>query len=141
MLLGCYRTGRPGPQWVPVTLSGDLPAYLVSPLEVYSPATLAREGLAERAAEEGCLPRLLGASLLPHGGGYHYPDLTGVPVEVDDPGPDGPRRFRVPGRTGWFRDVRDLPYTYRGEEVIRRIEDLGAGRVASRLEVVHRLEG
>jgi hypothetical protein len=138
MLLGCYRaTGSP---WVPVTLRADLPAYLVAGREIYADGTLEREGVLERAREVGWLERLRGAGIQPHGGGYSYPDLEGRDVEVDDRGPSRRRRFRVAGGE-WFEDVRSLPFSYRGEEVIRRLEELGSGRPVAQLALVKRLEG
>ncbi|MBW2263100.1 MAG: hypothetical protein JRG91_14095 [Deltaproteobacteria bacterium] len=138
MLLGCY-SGRDLP-WVPVTLRPDLPAYLIAPGLIYSQEALDREGLVERARATGCLDRLLGAGLLPHGGGYSYPGMDGLDVEVQERGRGGRRCFRL-GKNEWFRDVRGLPFSYRGEEVIRRIEEFGSGRVAAHLELVKRLEG
>ncbi len=140
MLLGAYRTSRQGLSWVPVTLRADLPAFLVAPLEVYSEKIVEREGMLERARATGCLDRLLKADLLPHGGGYAYPDMDAMPIEVEDRGPGQRPLFRARGKE-WFEDARDLAFTYRGEAVIRRIEELGAGRVAARLDPVARLEG
>lgn len=139
MLLGCYSTRTPV-DWVPVTLRPDLPAYLVAPARIYSEAALEAEGVLERARATGCLDRLVNARILPHGGGYSYPDMEGRRIEVDDPGPSKRRRFRTAGDT-WFRDVRDLAFSYRGEEVMRRIEELGSGTGATRLDLVKRLEG
>ncbi len=138
MLLGCYSSR--GLPWVPVTLRPDLPAYLIAPGTIYARQTLEREGLVERARATGCLDRLLDAGLLPHGGGYSYPAMDGQDVQVQERGSGGRRRFRM-GEGAWFRDVRGLPFSYRGEEVIRRIEEIGSGRVAARLELVKRLEG
>ena len=138
MLLGCY--GNPDLPWVPVTLRPDLPAYLVAPERIYSRQVLEREGVLEGARAAGCLDRLLDAGVLPHGGGYCFPDMDGLDVDVSGDGSAGRRRFRL-GRGPWFADVRDLPFSYRGEEVIRRIEELGSGRVAARLSLVKRLEG
>jgi hypothetical protein len=138
MLLGCY--GRADLPWVPVTLRPDLPAYLIAPGRIYSRQTLEREGIAARARATGCLDRLLDAGLLPHGGGYSYPEMEGLEVEVRQDDPSGRRSFRL-GDGDWFADVRGLPFSYRGEEVIRRIEEIGSGRVVARLELVKRLEG
>ncbi|MCU0691609.1 MAG: hypothetical protein MUF54_09420, partial [Polyangiaceae bacterium] len=140
MLLGCYSTRLLGSAWVPVTLRPDLPAFLLEPGEVYGVEVLAREGLLEQAERAGCLGRLTGADLLPHGGGYAFPSTGDAPVRVDDAGGSGARRFCF-GDGAWFEHVRDLPFTYRGEEVVRRLVQLGAGRVATSLDLVQRLEG
>lgn len=139
MVLGCYSLrGRDLP-WVPVTLRADLPAFLVAPGEIYAEATLEGEGMLDRARSEGYLERVRNAALLPHGGGYTYPWAGGAEAEVDDRGPEGPRRFRVKDRSDWFESVRGLDYTYRGDEVIRRIESLGCGRVVAELRLVKEL--
>lgn len=141
MVLGCYDLKNHDVPWVPVTLRQDLPAYLVAPSTIYSRETLERERMIERARESGCLPQLLDAGILPHGGGYTYPATDEGPVEVDDRGLDAPRRFRMGQGTEWFESIRELPFAYRGEEVVRRIEELGCGRIVARLDLVRALTG
>lgn len=139
MLLGCYHVDRSVP-WVPVTLQPELPAYLVAPRAVYSRETLQDEGLWDRAQATSCTDRLTHADLLPHGGGYTYPDHDDDPVKVRHRGPASPPLFRM-GDGQWFENVRPLNFAYRGDEVIRRLVDLGAGSVAATLKLVARLEG
>ena len=141
MLLGCYSTRTLSAPWVPVTLQPELPAYLVAPAAVYAAETVEREGLASRAAEQRCTERLIHADLLPHGGGYAFPEHDGKVVQVDDPGPLGPRQFRFGDQGPWFEHVRQLPFAYRGTQVIDRLQDLKAGHVVATLELVKRLEG
>ena len=139
MLLGCYSLRTRDLPWVPVTLRPDTPGYLVAPGEIYSLATIEREGMLEQAQAAGCLDRLLDAAVLPHGSGYAYPEADGLAVEVDDRGPAEPRRFRFGDDGAWVESVRELPFAYRGEEVIRRIETLGSGRVVADLQLVEDL--
>jgi hypothetical protein len=141
MLLGCYDVRGGRVPWVPVTLRADLPAFLVRPGSIYSEEALRREGLLERARSCGALDRLLSAGVLPHGGGYSYPDLANAPVRVDDGGGGCPPRFRAGDVGDWFEVPRALPFAYRGEEVIERVEALGAGRVVARLDRVEPLDG
>jgi hypothetical protein len=137
MLLGCYSTRSIQSPWVPVTLRPELPAYLVAPGKVYGEEAM-DEALRTRAKDQGCLDRLRKADLLPHGGGYAFPEQEGQPIEVVD---DGPRRHFRFGSGPLFEHVRDLPFAYRADEVVHRLESLGAGRVVAKLEMVSPLEG
>lgn len=138
MLLGCYSTRSIRAPWVPVTLRPDLPAYLVAPVDVYGEAALQRAGVRGTAKEQGCEHRVRGADLLPHGGGYAFPELDGLPLEVAEEGPT--RRFRFGAQGTWFEHVRELPFGYRADEVVHRLRDLGAGKVVTRLDILRRLE-
>lgn len=137
MLLGCYSLRERRVPWVPVTLRPDLPAYLVAPGESYGDAATDREGLLDRARVQGCLDRVAQAGLLPHGGGYAFPEHDREPVEVEDRGSH--RYFRFGANGEWFDHVRGLPYAYRAHTVIERLESLGAGHVVAKLEMVKRL--
>jgi len=139
MLLGCYSTRSIRTPWVPVTLRPELPAYLISAEDVYSDAALEEAGVRERAQVQGCIDRVRGADLLPHGGGYAFPEADGLPVEVVEDGAS--RRFRFGQDGAWFDHVRALPYAYRADEVVHKLRSLGAGRVVTKLEIMHRLEG
>ena len=55
---------------------------------------------------------------------------------------DGEKRaFRFGSEGEWFEHVRSLPFAYRADEVVSRLRELGAGRVVTKLEMLHRLEG
>jgi len=138
MLLGCYSTRRMRAPWVPVTLRPDLPAYLVAPGEIYGKRVLEREGYQATVQSQGCTDMVRHADLLPHGGGYAFPEYDGLPLEVSED-TEG-RQFRF-GSGPWFGHVRELPFSYRADEVIHKLEELGAGRAVTRLEMMHRLEG
>ncbi len=139
MLLGCYSTTSLRAAWVPMTLRPDLPAYLIAPDEVYGEAALDRAGVRAQAVGQGCVERVKGASVLPHGGGYAFPAFEGMDVEVRAEG--AVRRFRFGGEGEWVEHVRGLPYAYRANEVVDRLTGLGAGRVVTELQILQRLEG
>lgn len=127
--VGCYtyESGDEG-RLFPLTLSAELPAYLVRGRRNFSPETLSRLGWAERAARHGLKARLLETNLLPHGGGYAYPEIRGVARVLED-GPDA-RRFELLRESGEplvVESPRELPYAYRGLEVVRRMVELGLG--------------
>ena len=139
MLLGCYSTRTIHASWVPVTLRPELPAYLVAPGQIYGEAALEQAGVSEAARAQGCEHRVRSADLLPHGGGYAFPEFDALPLEVAEDGPM--HRFRFGADGEWFEHVRDLSFAYRADEVIRKLRDLGAGRVVTQLDILHRLEG
>ncbi len=138
--IGCYVFEEPetadGTVY-PLTLSPTLPAFLVAPCPNLDEAAIERLGWAERAHRLGVLGRLRGANLLPHGGGYTYPQFRGV-GRVVERGPDD-RAFELlsagedePVLTA---DVRALRYGYRGMEVLDRTVQLGLARPVHTLDI------
>lgn len=140
--IGCYvfeRSELDAGALYPLTLSPSLPAYLVAPQPNLSEATVERLGWAERAAELGVLQRLVGVDVLPHGGGYGYPQFRGV-TRVHELGGDR-RAFELAAADGGAptlaEDVRALPYGYRGMEVLERTVELGLARPVHTLDIRH----
>lgn len=129
--LGCL-VESPGTV-VPVALRADLPVALVRVRPSLSDATLERAGVRERAERTGMLERLRGANVLPHGGGYAYPQFKGVRRVLER---DDCRYFEMEPTTGehaeLIHNVRGLPFSYRGEEVIRTLESWDMGEVVAR---------
>jgi hypothetical protein len=123
----------------PLTLSPTLPAYLVAPQPNLTEQTVERLGWAERAARLGVLDRLVGLDVLPHGGGYTYPQFTGV-ARVHERGPDR-RAFELlradGGPAELVEDVRALRYGYRGMEILDRTVALGLARPVHTLDIRH----
>jgi hypothetical protein len=85
-----------------------------------------------RARRLGVQRQVEGAHLLPHGGGYVFPDIEDVAAvhEVN-----GTRFFELeptsgPGRQ-IIRDVSDLPFEYRDRKVLERALELDMLDVAA----------
>jgi len=120
--IGCYVFEDATNALYPMTLSKDLPIFLVRPRPNLSEAVLESIGWAERADRLGVLDRVRGANLLPHGGGYSYSQFEGV-VGVRENGPDE-RIFTLEPSGGGgpieVSDVRALAHGYRGREVLER---------------------
>ena len=117
----------------PLTISAELPIYLVAPQANFTEATAGRADFLERADRHGVTQRILGANLLPHGGGYRYPHYTGV-AEVIEDGPDQ-RRFvmkRREGDTETITDPRSQAFGYRGLEILDRMAELQLGTARRR---------
>lgn len=126
-LLSCYRF-KPGIDTLyPVTLRSDLPTYLVRGIPNINPEILP-EPLAETVQ---C--RVRTANILPHGGGYTFPEVTDV---ADTLMMNGHRYLILNGTNGGKRVLAypsALPYTYRGLEVIDRIVSRQLGETVAEL--------
>ncbi len=131
--------GRPG--LAPLALRPDLPAYLMRGTPNFSPETVQRLGWQKRARELGVEARLLAANMLPHGAGYNYPGWKRV-RGVHEVG--GRRFFEVESREGKgseiISDLRNVPYAYRGREVLSQTMELGLGRPVAELVPVYVLK-
>jgi hypothetical protein len=139
-ILGCYcfdDDDLERGQLFPLTLSPELPAYLVQPRPNLSAQALEKAGFAERAERHGLSDRLARANVLPHGGGYSYSQYRGVSRVLED---GEIRRFemvRPDGRIDVVEDVRAAAYGYRGDEVRRRMVELDLGTPRVELEITY----
>ncbi len=141
--IGCYTFDTPGDPSsaapvFPLTLSPTLPAFLVRAQPNISPAVVERLGWTERIERHGLAERIADTNLLPHGGGYDYPQLRGV-ARVIERGPDA-RTFELSpadpaAPTETITTPRALPYGYRGMEVKQRMEQLALGRAVVQLDL------
>jgi hypothetical protein len=139
-ILGCYcfdDADLARGQLFPLTLSPELPVYLVEPIPNFDPRVLEAMGLAERGHRYGLLERLGRANLLPHGGGYSYSQFAGVRRVIED----GPRRafelVRPDGSVESAEDVRQHAYGYRGDEVRQKMIELRLGEPRIKTEITY----
>ena len=127
-LLCCYRFKSDTDTLYPVTLRSDLPTYLVRGVPNINP-----EILSEHLLPETVKRRVYAANILPHGGGYTFPEVTNV---ADTLVMNGHRYFILDGTNGGKRVLANpsaLPYVYRGLEVIDRVVNLRLGKVIAEL--------
>jgi hypothetical protein len=120
----------------PLTISAELPIYLVRPRPNITEDVADRLGFLERAKKHGVEDRVLGANLLPHGGGYRYPHIARVRRVLED-GPDE-RRFeleRIDGSTEVITDPRSQAFGYRGLEILDRLADMKLGDLVVETDV------
>ena len=140
--LGCYqydrRDGSNDGLLFPLTLSPELPCYLVRGKRNLSISTIAALGWDERLDRHGLRDRISETNFLPHGGGYRYTQFSGV-ARVIEEGPDK-RYFELastspdqPNPT--IATPRDLPFEYRGMEVKDRVVELGLGDPVIKLDL------
>jgi hypothetical protein len=141
LVLGTYVVPEDEETIFPLTLQANLPAFLVKGRRGLSKAVVERLGLADRARRLRLRERLTSANILPHGGGYTFPhvhDVTSV-IELGDA-----RYFELSFSSGdgrqIVRDVRDLPFAYRGIEVLDRVAELGLGELVARLDPMYTLK-
>ena len=119
---------------VPVALRADLPIYLLRQLPNLSDSVIEKLGFYESAERLGLLPFVRTANLLPHGGGYTIPGYFAI-AKILERGME--RVYEMEVRSGqparaFHSHFRHVPFNYRGEEVIRRVEELAMGEVVTR---------
>jgi hypothetical protein len=141
MALGIYTAEGEEESIFPLTLQPSLPAYLVRSRPNLSDGTIERLGWTERAQQLGVYGRLRAANLVPHGGGYTFPHVRDVVsvIEVQQE-----RYLELSFVNGEGRQivntVHDLPYAYRGIEVVDRTVALGLGDLVARLDPIYGLK-
>jgi hypothetical protein len=130
-LLSCYHF-QPGAETLyPITLRSDLPTYLVRGIPNINPELLAQQPLAETVKR-----RVQHANILPHGGGYTFPEVIDV---ADTLMLNGQRYFILHGTNGGKRVLAypsTLPYAYRGLEVIDRVVSGKLGETVAELHPI-----
>ncbi len=112
----------------PVTLRSDLPAYLIRGIP-----NINIEVLSEHSLPASVKRRVRNANILPHGGGYTFPEVTSV---ADTLIMNDHRYFILNGTNGGkrvFAYPNALPYAYRGLEVVDRIVSRQLGEVVAEL--------
>jgi len=118
----------------PLTLRADLPAYLVKGKPNLSPESIELAGFEKRAKNLGLYDRLLNANIIPHGGGYVFPDILTVNKVIEV---DGKRYFEVEMQNDRGKkiisEVRELPYEYRGRKVVLRALEIGSIEIVVKL--------
>jgi hypothetical protein len=136
-LLGCQNTEDNGnDKLLPIALRADLPAYLVHGRPNFDEETLEYLGFTKRAEKHDVADRLLKANILPHGGGYKFPSILGVNRVIESI--TGTRYYVTDMATGHeseevFSNPRELEFTYRGREVVRRAVNLHMCEIVARL--------
>lgn len=138
MLLGSYSV-REGTLF-PLTLRADLPAYLLRGKPNATEEMIKQLGFGQRAIEWGVYERLTSANIVPHGGGYLFPHIKDVISVIER---EGQRYFEIGlanGARQFITHPRNIPFTYRGQEVAERTVGLGMGELVARLDPVYGLK-
>ncbi len=118
----------------PFVLRGDLPAYLVKGRKNFTKQIIEDLGFDQRSKRLGVYHRLLNANILPHGGGYNFPEFSRVSA-VEEIG--GKRFFEVEMTNDRGKEIiehpRELPFIYRGKEVVVRTMELNMAEFVAKL--------
>jgi hypothetical protein len=133
IVLGCHHLNSDSSIY-PLTLRGDLPAYLVKGLPNLTPESIDFLGFEKRANKLDVYNRLLNANIIPHGGGYVLPDTLTVNQVTEI---NGKRYFEVDMQNDRGKkvisDVRELAYEYRGRSVVLRALEIGSLEIAAKM--------
>jgi len=133
IMLGCQLITKNN-ELFPISIRADIPSYIVKGQKNFTMDTIEDLGFKERAAKLGVLNRLRNANILPHGGGYQFPDMLDVG-----------RVFEVKGRRYFeinmandrgkkiLEDVREITFTYRGRGIMLKTMELGLCKMAAKL--------
>ncbi|MFX1380471.1 MAG: hypothetical protein ACFFA4_15405 [Promethearchaeota archaeon] len=126
----------------PTTLRADIAAYLFKGKKNLSERTLKNQNLLEKGEKLEVLDLLLNANILPHGGGYTFPDTEDVLdiLEYKD------QRYFVTSlksrisRLKIIRNVSELQFEYRGRDIILKTLQLDLGEIIARLNPLFSLK-
>jgi len=138
-LLGCNSTD--GKSLLPVSIRADLPSYLMRGEKNFNRHQIEVLGWERRAEELGVMHRIRRANILPHGGGYAFPDSLSVDkiFEVRNK-----RYFQIDMADSIGKKIvsnmKELQFTYRGREVMQRTKDLEMGEIKVTLHPVYTLK-
>ena len=134
VILGCHFAEDFDETLYPLVLRGDLPSYLVRAVPNLTPEIIDLLGCEKRAKKLGVYDKLINANVIPHGGGYVLPDIltTNKVIEVD-----GERYFEMEMQNDRGKkiisEVGELPFEYRGREVVLRSLELGLIVIVAKL--------
>jgi hypothetical protein len=131
--LGCHFSEN-NETIYPITLRGDLPAYLVKAVPNLNPESIDVLGFEKRAKKLGVYDKLINANIIPHGGGYVLPDILTVNKVIEV---GGKRYFESEMLNDRGKkivsEVQDIPYEYRGRTVVLRAMELGLIEIVAKL--------
>jgi hypothetical protein len=125
----------------PTTLRADIAAYLFKGKQNFSETNLKNLKFLKRAEKLGIINLLESANILPHGGGYSFPDIKNVRkvLEYKD------QRYFVcelksKNRLKIIRHVREIQFEYRGRDIVLKTLQLDLGSIIARLNPIFSLK-
>ncbi|MFO8018736.1 MAG: hypothetical protein R6U96_08885 [Promethearchaeia archaeon] len=126
----------------PVALRADIAAYLFRGKKNLSNSTINNLKFRKRAEKLGLLDLLKNAHILPHGGGYVFPDIKRVRevLEYKDQRYFVCELKRKSNRLKIIRNVSDIQYQYRGRDVVLKTLQLDLGKMLGRLKPIFSLK-
>ena len=125
----------------PTALRADIAAYLFRGKRNLSETNLKNLKFLDRAEKLGVLDLLKSTNILPHGGGYRFPNIKNVEkvLEYKDQ-----RYFvcklKTKNRLKIIRNVREIQFEYRGRDVVLKTLQLDLGDIIARLNPIFSLK-
>lgn len=145
MYLGCNCTNTDcifvDSDIFPTALRADVSAYLFKGKDNLKETIMKNLNFLERAENLGVKNILESANILPHGGGYSFPDIKEINkvLEYKD------QRYFVcelntKERVKIIRNVREIQYEYRGRDIVLKTLQLDLGDIIARLNPIFSLK-
>lgn len=138
--LGC-QVFHDTKEFMPISIRADLPSYLVRGNHNFTPHMMDMLGFSARAEALGVYHKLARANVLPHGGGYVFPDSLSVEkiFEIKDK-----RYFKIDMTNSVGKKIisnmKELQFAYRGREVMQRTLEIGMCSLSAVLEPVYTIK-
>lgn len=135
IVLGCHQFREDDSDRIfPFVLRADLPAYLVRGRPNFGEKEIESLGFTKRSKELKVYDRLRKANIIPHGAGYTFPDLFDVCRIFEH---NSERYFEIDllndrGKKV-LSDVREIPYLYRGRDVVLKSLELNLCELVAKL--------
>jgi len=126
----------------PIALRADIACYLFRGKKNLSTITLKNQNFLHRAEKLELLDLLLNADILPHGGGYLFPDIKDIHnvLEYKHQRYFACSMIKDINKLKIIRDPSQIQYEYRGRDVVLKTLQLGLGDIIARLNPIFSLK-
>ena len=146
--LGCYNTldRSDKSDLFPMTVGWEHPVFILKGERNLKDSTIEEKGFVERAERYGLIEKIRNINILPHGGGYML-DIPYFDIEVECIGKA--RYFTLRGAEDaisskygkiMFTNPKELPFGYRGEDVINKTLEYELAKPVAKLQPVGTLK-
>ncbi|HII72336.1 TPA: hypothetical protein HA265_06290, partial [Candidatus Woesearchaeota archaeon] len=138
-VLGCNVTD--GTSLVPISIRADIPSYIFKGNKNFTRHQIELLGWERRAEELGVMHKVKNANIIPHGGGYTFPDSLSVDKVFTI---KNKRYFQIDMVDSIGKKIvsnmQELQFAYRGREVIQRTLDLDMGEIKAVLHPIYTIK-
>ena len=126
----------------PIALRADIACYLFRGKKNLSETTIKNQKFRKRAEKLNLKDLLLNADILPHGGGYLFPDIKDIQnvLEYKDQRYFSCTMVKDRDTLKIIRDPSQIQYEYRGRDVVLKTLQLGLGDTIARLNPIYSLK-
>ena len=126
----------------PIALRADIACYLFRGKKNFSETTIKNQKFRKRAEKLNLKDLLLNADILPHGGGYLFPDIKDIQnvLEYKDQRYFSCTMVKDRDTLKIIRDPSQIQYEYRGRDVVLKTLQLGLGDTIARLNPIYSLK-